>query len=184
LCVGQCFFWHLALQYLTSRHDLHALRLTKPSPSSLPHSAQLVVVIYLGRIQCCVPTSLSPVHSLHWAGRFPQPGIGGARVRSRWGAVRTITMGRDQVKRNQAARGRGRGSRLPAVPTAALMGASVSRRASRVCKPNIATPNARRIIGQRIKLHASYEPPNYATRRCSRTHHQRTNVPLLSTNAR
>ncbi len=41
---------------------------------------------------------------------FPQPGIGGARVRSRWGAVRTITMGRDQVKRNQAVRGRGRGS--------------------------------------------------------------------------
>jgi hypothetical protein len=39
LCVGQCFFWHSALQYLTFIHDLHILRLTTPPPSS-PHWAQ------------------------------------------------------------------------------------------------------------------------------------------------
>jgi hypothetical protein len=41
LCFGQWFCWHLRLQYLTSIHDLHALRLT-PSPSSTPQSAQLI----------------------------------------------------------------------------------------------------------------------------------------------
>jgi hypothetical protein len=43
LCFGHCFLWQSALQYLTSIHDLHALRLT--TPPSLPHSAQQLVVM-------------------------------------------------------------------------------------------------------------------------------------------
>jgi len=42
LCFGQWFRWHVGLQYLTSIHDLHALRLM-PSPfSSVPQLAQLI----------------------------------------------------------------------------------------------------------------------------------------------
>ena len=38
LWVAQCFLWHVALQYLTSIHDLHLLRLT-PTPLT-PQLAQ------------------------------------------------------------------------------------------------------------------------------------------------
>jgi hypothetical protein len=33
------------LQYLTRLHDLHALRLTPPLPSTWPHSAQQALII-------------------------------------------------------------------------------------------------------------------------------------------
>ena len=39
LCFERCFFLHAALQYLTSLHLLHVLRL----PPSLPHDAHAVV---------------------------------------------------------------------------------------------------------------------------------------------
>ena len=48
LCLGQCFFWHSALQYLAAIHDLHILRLAPPSlSSSLPHSAQPALIWFI-----------------------------------------------------------------------------------------------------------------------------------------
>jgi hypothetical protein len=41
---------------------------------------------------------------------------------------------------------------------------SVSRRARRLCLSGIVTPNANERIGQRIKLHASYELPTNAVK--------------------
>ena len=45
LCVGQWFAWHAAaLQYLTSMHDLHTLRL---APPATPLSAQQLFDVIL-----------------------------------------------------------------------------------------------------------------------------------------
>src|SRR5210317_2613438 len=41
LCFERCFFLHAALQYFTTLHLLHVLRL----PPSLPHWAHAVVVV-------------------------------------------------------------------------------------------------------------------------------------------
>jgi len=47
-----------------------------------------------------------------------------------------------------------------AVPSAAMMGALVSRRVSRVCSSSIATPIAKGIIGRSIKKTANDELPS------------------------
>lgn len=57
LCFVQLFFWHAVVQYLTSIHDLHVLRLTMP-PSSLPHSAQQGFVAIVVRLLCWGQSSI------------------------------------------------------------------------------------------------------------------------------
>ena len=51
LCFERCFFLHAALQYLTSLHLLHVLRL----PPSLPHDAHAVVEVLVDdMVHVCV----------------------------------------------------------------------------------------------------------------------------------
>jgi hypothetical protein len=69
--------------------------------------------------------------------------------------------------------------RSSAVPIAVAWqeGALVSRHASPVCSSSIAMLNARGIIGRGIRKYANIVLPNYAMRRCSRTHRPRKTVP-------
>ena len=69
---------------------------------------------------------------------------------------------------------------IAAAPSAVRKGGSVSRRASRVCSSSIVTPNVRRSIGRSIKRYVRNGPPSYATRRCSRSLHQRRTVQFAS----
>ena len=64
LCVDQCFRWQSALQYLTSIHDLHVLRLTPPST---PHSEQQRTV---GLSQVFIQTFYSPRHNRFYSTWF------------------------------------------------------------------------------------------------------------------
>ena len=72
LCFGQWFFWQLALQYLTTIHDLHALSLITPPPSP-PHSAQQLVVIILNCVEFDRQQDVLPAKSnLHFLSLPPR----------------------------------------------------------------------------------------------------------------